>query len=159
MTLLQQTIGLVVSMAVCFGAAGVGSMLTTPSLGGWYATLAQPAWSPPNWVFGPVWSLLYLAMAMAAWLVWRRVGFPRAASALNLFAVQLVLNVCWSAIFFGLHRPGLAFAEILLLGLAILATMVAFRSLSRAAAWLMAPYLLWVAFAAALNFSIWRLNA
>lgn len=159
MTLLQQTIGLVVSMAVCFGAAGIGSMLTTPSIGGWYATLAQPAWSPPNWVFGPVWSLLYLAMAIAAWLVWRRVGFPRAASALNLFAIQLVLNVCWSAIFFGLHRPGLAFAEILLLGLAILATMVAFRSLSRAAAWLMAPYLLWVAFAAVLNFSIWRLNA
>jgi translocator protein len=159
MTLLQQTIGLVVSMAVCFGAAGIGSMLTTPSIGGWYATLAQPAWAPPNWVFGPVWSLLYLAMAIAAWLVWRRVGFPRAASALNLFAIQLVLNVCWSAIFFGLHRPGLAFAEILLLWLAILTTMVAFRSFSRAAAWLLAPYLLWVAFAAMLNFSIWRLNA
>jgi tryptophan-rich sensory protein len=159
MTLLQQTLGLVVSMAVCFGAAGIGSMLTTPSIGGWYATLAKPAWSPPNWVFGPVWSLLYLAMAIAAWLVWRRIGFPRAASALNLFAIQLVLNVCWSAIFFGAHRPGMAFAEILLLWLAILATMVAFRSFSRAAAWLMAPYLLWVAFAAALNFSIWRLNA
>jgi translocator protein len=159
MTPIRQTIGLAVSMAVCFGAAGIGSMLTTPSIGGWYATLAQPAWAPPNWLFGPVWSVLYLAIAIAAWLVWRRVGFPRAASALNLFAVQLVLNVCWSAIFFGLHRPGLAFAEILLLWLAILATMVAFRSLSRAAAWLMAPYLLWVAFAAALNFSIWRLNA
>lgn len=159
MTLLQQTLGLVVSMAVCFGAAGIGSMLTTPSIGGWYATLAKPAWSPPNWVFGPVWSLLYLAMAIAAWLVWRRIGFPRAASALNLFAIQLVLNVCWSAIFFGAHRPGMAFAEILLLWLAILATTVAFRSFSRAAAWLMAPYLLWVAFAAALNFSIWRLNA
>ncbi len=159
MTLLQQTLGLVVSMAVCFGAAGIGSMLTTPSIGGWYATLAKPAWSPPNWVFGPVWSLLYLAMAIAAWLVWRRIGFPRAASALNLFAIQLVLNVCWSAIFFGAHRPGMAFAEIFLLWLAILATMVAFRSFSRAAAWLMAPYLLWVAFAAALNFSIWRLNA
>jgi translocator protein len=159
MTLLQQTIGLAVSMAVCFGAAGIGSILTTPSIGGWYATLAKPAWSPPNWVFGPVWSLLYIAMAVAAWLVWRRVGFPRAASALNLFAIQLVLNVCWSAIFFGLHRPGLAFAEILLLWLAILTTMVAFRSLSRAAAWLLAPYLLWVAFAAMLNFSIWRLNA
>jgi len=159
MTLLQQAIGLVVSMAVCFGAAGIGSMLTTPSLGGWYATLARPAWSPPNWLFGPVWSLLYLAMAVAAWLVWRRVGFPHAASALNLFGVQLVLNVCWSAIFFGAHRPGLALAEMLVLWLAILATMVAFRSFSRAAAWLLAPYLLWVAFAAALNFSIWRLNA
>ncbi len=158
MTPLRQTIGLAVSMAVCFGAAGIGSMLTTPSIGGWYATLAKPAWSPPNWVFGPVWSLLYLAMAVAAWLVWRRVGFPHAASALNLFGVQLVLNVCWSAIFFGAHRPGLALAEILVLWLAILATMVAFRPLSRAAAWLLAPYLLWVAFAATLNFSIWRLN-
>lgn len=134
-------------------------MLTTPSIGGWYATLAKPAWTPPNWVFGPVWSLLYLAMAVAAWLVWRQVGFPRAASALNLFGVQLVLNVCWSAIFFGAHRPGLAFAEIVVLWLAILATMVAFRSLSRPAAWLLAPYLAWVAFAATLNFSIWRLNA
>ena len=159
MSWLRQTIGLAVSLAVCFGAAGFGSMLTTPSIGQWYATLAKPAWTPPNWVFGPVWSLLYLAMAVAAWLVWRRVGFPHASSALNLFAVQLVLNICWSAIFFGAHRPGLAFAEILLLWLAILATMVAFRPLSRAAAWLLVPYLFWVAYAAVLNFSIWRLNA
>jgi translocator protein len=155
----RQAIGLTVSIAVCFAAAGIGSLMTTSSIGGWYAALAKPAWTPPNWVFGPVWSLLYLAMAVAAWMVWRQVGFPRAASALNLFAVQLVLNVCWSAIFFGAHRPGLAFVEILLLWLLILATMVAFRLLSRAAAWLMAPYLLWVAFAAALNLSIWRLNA
>jgi translocator protein len=155
----RQAIGLTVSIAVCFAAAGIGSLMTMSSIGGWYAALAKPAWTPPNWVFGPVWSLLYLAMAVAAWMVWRQVGFPRAASALNLFAVQLVLNVCWSAIFFGAHRPGLAFVEILLLWLLILATMVAFRLLSRAAAWLMAPYLLWVAFAAALNFSIWRLNA
>lgn len=159
MTRLRQTIGLVVSMAVCFGAAAIGSMFTTPSIGGWYAALAKPAWTPPPWVFGPVWSLLYLAMAVAAWLVWRRVGFSRGASALNLFGVQLVLNVCWSAIFFGARRPDLAFAEILLLWLAILATMVAFRSLSRAAAWLLLPYLLWVAYAVALNFAIWRLNA
>lgn len=159
MSWFRQTIRLAVSIAICFGAAGFGSMLTTPSIRGWYATLAKPAWTPPNWVFGPVWSLLYLAMAVAAWLVWRRVGFPRASSALNLFAVQLVLNVCWSAIFFGAHRPGLAFAEIVLLWLAILATMIAFRPHSRAAAWLMLPYLLWVAYAAALNFSIWRLNA
>jgi benzodiazapine receptor len=158
MTPLRQTIGLAVSIAVCFGASAFGSMLTTPSIGGWYAALAKPAWTPPNWVFGPVWSLLYLAMAVAAWMVWRQVGFPRAASALNLFAVQLVLNVCWSAIFFGAHRPGLALAEILLLWLVILATLVAFRPFSRIAAWLLAPYLIWVAFAAALNFSIWRLN-
>lgn len=159
MTPLRQAIGFVVSIAICFGAAGIGSMLTAPSIGGWYAELAKPVWTPPNWVFGPVWSLLYFAMAIAAWLVWRGTGFPHAASALNLFAAQLVLNVCWSAIFFGAHRVGLAFAEILLLWLMILATMIAFRPFSRLAAWLMAPYLLWVAFASALNFSIWRLNA
>jgi tryptophan-rich sensory protein len=159
MTRIRQAIGLALSIAICAGAAGLGYILTAPSVNGWYATLAKPAWTPPNWIFGPVWSLLYLAMAVAAWLVWRRVGFPHASSALNLFAVQLVLNVCWSAIFFGAHRPGVAFAEILLLWLAILATMVAFRQLSRAAAWLMLPYLLWVAFAGAINFAIWRLNA
>jgi benzodiazapine receptor len=159
MSPVRQAVGLAVSIAVCFGAAGIGSLLTTPSIGGWYATLLKPSWTPPNWVFGPVWSLLYLAMAVAAWMVWRQVGFPRAAAALNLFAVQLVLNVCWSAIFFGAHRLALAFAEILLLWLLILATMIAFRPLSRVAAWLMAPYLVWVAFAAMLNFSIWRLNA
>ena len=159
MTRLRQTIGLAVSIAVCSVAAGLGSLVTAPSLSGWYAALAKPAWTPPHWIFGPVWSLLYLAMAIAAWLVWRGVGFVRGAAALNLFGVQLVLNVCWSAIFFGAHSPGTAFAEILLLWLAILATTIAFRAHSRMAAWLMLPYLLWVAFAVALNFSIWRLNA
>jgi len=158
MSMPRQAVGFVVSIAVCFGAAGIGSMLTAPSIGGWYAALLKPAWTPPNWLFGPVWSALYLAMAVAAWLVWRRVGFSGDRGALTLFAAQLVLNVCWSAIFFWAHRPGLAFAEIVLLWLLILATAVAFRPVSRAAAWLMAPYLVWVAFAAALNFSIWRLN-
>lgn len=159
MTSHRQAIGLAVSIAVCFGAAGLGSLLTTPSIEGWYAALLKPSWTPPNWLFGPVWSALYLSMAIAAWLVWRRAGLSGASSALALFAVQLVFNVGWSAIFFWAHRPGLAFAEIALLCLLILATLVAFRPLSRAAAWLMAPYLLWVVFAATLNFSIWRLNA
>jgi translocator protein len=155
----RQGIGLAVSVAICFGAAGLGSLLTTPSLGSWYATLQKPAWTPPNWIFGPMWSALYLAMAIAAWLVWRAAGFSGFKPVLSLFAVQLALNVCWSAIFFTLHRPGLAFAEIVLLWLMILLTVVAFRPLSRTAAWLMAPYLVWVGFAAALNFAIWRLNA
>lgn len=155
----RQAIGLAVSIAVCFAAAGIGSLLTTPSIDGWYAALMKPSWTPPNWVFGPVWSALYLCMAIAAWLVWRRAGFPGAGLALALFAVQLVLNVAWSAIFFWAHRPGLAFAEIAFLWLTILATTLAFRPLSRAAAWLMSPYLLWVAYAATLNYGIWRLNA
>lgn len=155
----RQAFGLAASITICFGAAGTGSILTAPSIGGWYATLLKPAWTPPNWLFGPVWSALYLAMAVAAWLAWRRAGFSGAGGALTLFAAQLVMNVCWSAIFFRAHRPGLAFVEIVVLWLLILSTAVAFRPLSRAAAWLLAPYLIWVAFAAALNFSIWRLNA
>jgi tryptophan-rich sensory protein len=159
MTSTRQAIGLVVSIVVCFAAAGIGSVFTTPSVPGWYASLTKPAWTPTSWVFGPVWSALYLAMAVAGWLVWRRAGFSAAKGALTLFSAQLVLNICWSAIFFGAHRPGLAFAEILLLWLMILAATLAFRSLSRLAAWLMVPYLLWVAFAATLHYVIWKLNA
>ena len=154
----RHTIGLAISIVICFGAAWVGSLLTTPSIAGWYAALRKPPWTPPNWLFGPVWSALYLSMAIAAWLVWRKLEVPGAKLALLLFAVQLALNVSWSAIFFAVHRPDFAFAEIILLWLAILATLVVFWPMSRAAAWLMAPYLLWVAFAAALNHAIWRLN-
>ncbi len=159
MTARRDALGLVVSILICFAAAGLGSLFTTPALGGWYLTLRKPAWTPPNAVFGPVWSLLYLSMAVAAWLVWRRAGTPGARRALALFALQLLLNVAWSALFFSAHLPGAAFAEIVLLELAILAAIVAFRPVSRAAAWLLVPYLLWVGFAAALNYSIWRLNA
>ncbi len=155
----RHAIGLAVSILICFGAAGLGSLLTTPSIGGWYVTLRRPAWTPPNWVFGPVWSLLYLSMGMAAWLVWRRAGISGARLPLVLFALQLALNVSWSAIFFSAHMPGFAFAEIVLLWLMILGTIVSFSPVSRAAGLLMLPYLLWVAFAAALNYSIWRLNA
>ncbi len=152
-------IGLAVAILICFGAAGLGSLFTTPSIGGWYLTLRKPAWTPPNWVFGPVWSLLYLSMAAAAWLVWRKSGMSGARLALVLFAVQLLFNVFWSAIFFSAHMPGVAFAEIVLLWLMILATTVSFWPVSQTAGWLMVPYLVWVAFAAALNYSIWRLNA
>lgn len=155
----RHAVGLAVAMLICFGAAGLGSLFTTPSIGGWYVTLRKPAWTPPNWVFGPVWSLLYLSMAIAAWLVWRRAGISGARLALVLFAIQLLFNVGWSAIFFSAHMPGVAFAEIILLWLMILATIVSFWPVSRAAGWLLLPYLLWVSFAAALNYSIWRLNA
>src|SRR5512146_726229 len=103
MTTLRQGIGLAVSIAICFGAAGLGSRFSTSSLEGWSAALQKPSWTPPNWVFGPVWSALYLSMAIAAWLVWRAAGFSGSKPALALFAVQLGLNVCWSAIFFTLH--------------------------------------------------------
>ena len=155
----RNVIGLAVSILICFGAAGLGSLMTTPFISGWYAALWKPAWTPPNWLFGPVWSALYLSMAISAWLVWRKLGVPGAKFALLLFAVQLVLNAGWSGIFFTLHLPGVAFAEVLLLWVSILVTALAFWPLSRAAGWLMVPYLLWVSFASALNYAIWRLNA
>ena len=152
-------LGLIVLVFVCFAVAGVGSAFTTPRIAGWYAALAKPDWNPPNWVFGPVWSALYLAMAVAAWLVWRQGGTAAAKGPLTLFAVQLVLNLLWSCLFFGLKSPGLALVEIILLWAAIGATMVAVWFRSKAAGLLLSPYLAWVTFAAVLNAAIWRLNA
>ena len=152
-------LGLVVFLVVCFGAAGIGGAVTTPKIGSWYATLVKPSWNPPNWIFGPVWSALYLGMAVAAWLVWRQGGLGGAAMPLALFGVQLVLNVLWSCLFFGIQNPGLAFIEVLLLWTAIAATMVAFWFRSTVAGLLFVPYLAWVSFASVLNFVIWRLNS
>ena len=146
-------------VAVCFAAAGIGSWFTYPSVGTWYAGLEKPPWNPPDWVFGPVWTVLYLAMAVAAWLVWRRGGFGGARLALALFGVQLVLNATWSGLFFGLRSPGAGLADIVLLWIAILATILAMRFRSIVAAWLMVPYLAWVSFALVLNFTIWRMNS
>ncbi len=143
-------------LGLCFGAAAFGGFFGP---GEWYATLKKPAWNPPGWIFGPVWTALYAMMAVAAWLVWQRGGFASQRRPLTLFLVQLALNAAWTPLFFGLHLPGLAFAEILLLWLAIAATLKFFRVVSRAAAWLFAPYLAWVTFAAALNFALWRLNS
>ncbi|HEX3000102.1 MAG TPA: TspO/MBR family protein [Armatimonadota bacterium] len=145
-------------IAICLGAGGLGSLWTMPALSSWYASLEKPAWTPPGWLFGPVWTLLYISMGVAAWLVWRKCGLQGAALPLAVFAVQLLLNVAWTGIFFGMHLPGAAFAEIILLWIAILATLILFRHVSPAAGWLLLPYLLWVGFAAALNFSIWQLN-
>ncbi len=156
---ISQWIGLIISIMVCFGVAGLGSLSTNPSIEGWYAALQKPSWNPPNWVFGPVWSALYLMMAIAAWLVWRERGLSGASLPLTLFAIQLLLNGLWSILFFGLHRPGLAFAEILVLWGAILATLVPFWRVTALAGVLLLPYFLWVTFAAFLNFTIWRMNS
>jgi len=152
----RTVLGLCGWLVVCFAAASLGAVFMP---GEWYAALRKPAWNPPGWVFGPVWSALYAMMAVAAWLVWKRGGFVAQRRPLALFLAQLVLNAAWTPLFFGLHRPGLAFAEILLLWLAIVATLAAFRPVSRTAAWLLAPYLAWVSFAAVLNGTLWRLNA
>ena len=154
----RQVIGLVVFVLVCLGAGWVGSFSTRPAIGTWYAHLLKPSWTPPNWLFAPVWTALYIGMAVAAWAVWWRAGFSAGRLALVLFLVQLALNVAWSWLFFGLRMPGAALAEVVLLWLLILATAIAFWPFSRTATYLMAPYLLWVTLAAALNAAIWRLN-
>lgn len=151
-------IGLCVSLPICLTAGGLGAIATTPEIDGWYRTVAKPTWNPPNSVFGPVWTTLFVMMAVAAWLVWRPAGFIAAKVPLLLFTVQLALNVAWSWIFFGLHQPGWAFVEIVILWAAIAATLRAFFQRSQLAGWLLAPYLAWVSFAAVLNFAIWRLN-
>ena len=151
-------LGLVVLVAICFAAAGIGGAVTTPKIDNWYATLVKPGWNPPNWIFGPVWSVLYLGMAIAAWLVWRQDGLAGAVGSLTLFGLQLVMNLAWSCLFFGLQSPGAAFAEVVLLWAAIAATMAAFWFRSTVAGLLFVPYLAWVSFAAVLNFAIWRLN-
>lgn len=135
-----------------------------PALGGlflpgeWYAQLSKPSWNPPNWLFGPVWAVLYTAMAVAAWLVWQRGGFASQSKALGWYVAQLVLNAMWTPIFFGLKQPALAFVEIALLWGAILVTLLAFWKVNRFAGALLLPYLAWVSFAAILNFTLWRLN-
>lgn len=138
-------------LALTFAAASLGALFLP---GEWYASLKKPSWNPPAWIFGPVWTTLYTAMAVAAWLIWRRGGWAAQRRPLLLFLLQLALNACWTPIFFGLHRPDLAFAEIVLLWLAIAATLAAFYSVSRAAGWLFMPYLAWVSFAAVLNFTL-----
>lgn len=142
-------------------AAGIiGSLFTAPSIPAWYATLARPALNPPSWVFGPVWTTLFALMGIAAFLVWRA-GWHRkeVKIALGIFLVQLVFNTLWSIIFFGLHNPGAAFAEIVALWLAIVSTIVLFARISKPAAWLLAPYIAWVSFAAYLNYMLWMLNS
>ena len=155
----RQALGLIVSIVICFGLAGLGSLVTGPRIPDWYAQLAKPDWTPPGWVFGPVWTALYFSMAVAAWLVWRQGGILTAKIPLALFTVQLVLNGLWSVLFFGFRQPGIAAVEIGLLWVAILATTVVFWERSRLAGLLLAPYLAWVAFAALLNWTIWRMNA
>lgn len=123
--------------------------------GEWYRSLAKPSWTPPAWLFGPAWTVLYLSMAVAAWRVWRKAGW---AAPMRWWLVQLVLNAAWTPIFFGLRQPGWAFAEIVMLWIAIAVTMILFLRTVSWAGWLMGPYLLWVTFAAALNLAIWRLN-
>jgi tryptophan-rich sensory protein len=145
-------------IAICFLAAAIGSWFTAKSVKTWYSILTKPAGTPPAWVFGPVWSMLYVLMATAAWLVWKQRSSADVTLALALFFMQLALNATWSFLFFGLRRPGLALLEIAVLLAAIIATTSTFAQFSRPAFWLMTPYVVWVSYATYLNFGVWRLN-
>lgn len=150
-------LGLVAWAAITFVAAAIGSAASIEA-GPFYGELVRPDWAPPARLFGPVWTALYALMAIAAWLVWREGGVARNRTALTLFVVQLALNALWSWLFFGWQMGGAAFAEILVLWVAIVATLVAFWRVKPLAGALLLPYLAWVSFAAVLNWSIWQLN-
>ncbi len=146
-------------IGLCLAVGALGGWVTAPAVAEWYPTLNKPSWNPPDWVFAPVWTTLYILMAVAAWLVWKR-GQTGAAikGAMTLFFSQLLLNLAWSFLFFGARQPGTAFVEILMLWAALLATLIAFWRLSKPAGALLLPYLAWVSFAAVLNYTVWQLN-
>lgn len=151
-------ISLIISIGICFLGGYLGSRWTYSALIKWYPTIIKPTWIPPNWVFAPIWTLLYLMMAIAAWLVWIHASGRSVTIPLTLFFLQLTLNIAWSGLFFHLKRLDWALIDIVLLWLFILLTTISFWKVLPLAGWLMVPYLLWVSFATYLNFSIWKLN-
>ena len=155
MSVQKSVLGALAALALTFGAAYVGSRFPVDE---WYASLTKPPWNPPNWLFGPVWSILYLLMAISVWLVWKKEGISGAILPLSVFLIQLILNATWSWLFFGLNEPVLAFVEILGLWVAILVNIVLFWRISSISGILLLPYLAWVSFAAFLNYTLWRLN-
>ncbi len=154
---LRPFFGLVGWLLVTFAAAAIGARASIDA-GAFYGALTRPSWAPPAWLFGPVWSMLYLLMAISAWLIWRARGFAGAPAALALFVAQLVLNALWSWLFFVWHRGGLAFGEVLILWCAIVATAFSFWRINTLAGLLLVPYLAWVTFASALTYAVWQLN-
>jgi tryptophan-rich sensory protein len=154
----NDVLGLVAFLVVCLAIAAIGGAITAQSAGTWYQTLRKPVFNPPDWVFAPVWTSLYIAIAIAGWRVWRVAGVTGAAAAMVCYALQLTLNLAWSFLFFGARMIGTALADIVLLLVAIVVNAALFRPIDRIAAWLLAPYAAWVAFATLLNFALWRLN-
>ncbi len=153
-----EAVGLVLFLALCLGVGALAAAVVASSVETWYANLNKPDFTPSNAVFGPVWTVLHVMMAIAAWRVWRATDRETARGPLTMFALQLALNLGWSVAFFGLERTGSAVAVIVALELTIITTAFAFRPIDRLAALLMVPYALWVAFATVLNIAIWRMN-
>ncbi|MFH0814826.1 MAG: TspO/MBR family protein [Candidatus Falkowbacteria bacterium] len=149
----------IIAVAVCEFAGMVGSIFTAPAIQAWYVGINKPSFNPPNWIFAPVWTTLFLLMGVSLFLVWtKKTDRKLKKSAMVFFCAQLALNIVWSIIFFGLHSPAWAFADIIALWVLILLNAIYFYKISKAAGWLYVPYLLWVAFASVLNFVIWKIN-
>lgn len=154
----RDLLALALLVGICLAIGGLGGAVTASSVSEWYPTLNKPSFNPPNWVFGPVWTTLYVMMGIAAWRVWRSADRDTARGPLAVFALQLAVNLGWSIAFFGLRDPGLAVVVILVLDLLVLATALMFRRIDGLAALLLVPYLAWIAFATILNVAVWRLN-
>lgn len=150
---------LITSIIICLAVGGISGYLTTSEITTWYSTLQKPSFNPPNYLFGPVWTILYILMAISFWLIWKSNASEALKNkAILLFGIQLILNFFWSIIFFRFHQLGFAFVEIISMWIFILLSILAFYPISKPAAYLLMPYLCWVSFASVLNFSIWRLN-
>ena len=143
---------IITSIGICLGAGVLGSLFTVSSIPTWYQTLDKPFFSPPNWVFGPVWTILYILMGISLYLVWIKKKVP------SVFWIQLILNATWSIVFFGLRNPSVAFVNIIALWIAIFLTIKSFSKINRLSSYLLYPYIAWVSFASILNFSIWMMN-
>jgi translocator protein len=150
---------LLISIAIPVTVGLIGGSFSRPEIDGWYQSIEKPSWQPPNWVFGPVWTTLYILMGIALYLIWKsNAPENRKRTAITLWSIQLVLNFFWSYIFFSLHELGWALAEIIVLWVFILLTIFAFARISRLAAWLLVPYISWVSFASILTYTIYQLN-
>ena len=150
---------LIASILICQGVGSIGALFTSPAISTWYTTIQKPSFNPPNWIFAPVWTLLFLMMGISLYFVWNK-GWEdkKIKIAVFIFSAQIALNIFWSLLFFGLQSPFYAFIEIIILWLAILLTIISFYKISKIATYLLLPYILWVSFAAVLNFSILILN-
>ncbi len=154
----RQWLSLLGFLVLSFAIEIVAGLWTSSSVGTWYTTLTKPAWTPPGWIFGPVWTLLYIGIAVAGWRVWRERDSEAVKGAMTCYGIQYVLNLAWSGLFFGLRNPAFGLIDIVLLLILVAMTIRLFLRIDRAAGLILIPYFLWVAFATALNFSIWRLN-
>jgi translocator protein len=150
---------LIIALLIPLAVGGASGFFTASGVQTWYTTIQKPYWNPPNWIFGPVWTSLYIMMGIALFLVWKEeCSGVLKKTAIALFAIQLILNFFWSLIFFGMHQPGWALVEIIAMWLAILATIFAFANVNKTAAWLLVPYIAWVSFATILNYTLWKIN-